>query len=40
MKLQNTSEQIFKCKGAVLEVILLYANKYKEDVQDTIKGFC
>ena len=40
MKLENTSEEVFKCKGAVLEVILLYANKYKEDVQSTIQGFC
>jgi exportin-2 (importin alpha re-exporter) len=40
MKLQNKNEEIFKCKGAVLEVILLYANKYKDDVQETIQGFC
>ena len=25
----NHSEHIFKCKGAALEVILLYSNKYK-----------
>ena len=40
MKLSNISEAVFKCKGAVLEVILLYANKYKEDVEATIKDFC
>jgi exportin-2 (importin alpha re-exporter) len=32
MKLPNSNENIFKCKGAALEAILLYANKYKEDV--------
>ena len=40
MKLQNTNENIFKCKGAVLEVILLYATKYKDDVEQTIRDFC
>ena len=40
MKLPNTSEGIFKCKGAALEAILLYANKYKEDVEQPIKDFC
>jgi exportin-2 (importin alpha re-exporter) len=32
MKLPNSNENIFKGKGAALEAILLYANKYKEDV--------
>lgn len=40
MKLENTNEAIFKCKGAALEAILLYANKYKEDVEQMIKDFC
>lgn len=40
MGLHNSSENIFKCKGATLEAILLYASKYKEDVQGIIQGFC
>lgn len=40
MKLENTSEAVFRCKGAALEAILLYANKYKEDVEQMIKDFC
>lgn len=40
MKLPNHNENIFKCKGAALEAILLYANKYKEDVEQTIRDFC
>lgn len=40
MSLKNTSESVFKCKGAALESILLYASKYKEDVEETIKSFC
>lgn len=40
MKLPNTNEGVFKCKGAALEAILLYANKYKEDVEQAIKDFC
>jgi len=40
MKLENVNEAIFKCKGAALEAILLYANKYKEDVEQMIKDFC
>lgn len=40
MKLPNVNENIFKCKGAALEAILLYANKYKEDVEQAIKDFC
>lgn len=39
MKLPNSNENFFKCKGAALESILLYASKYKEDVEDSIKGF-
>jgi exportin-2 (importin alpha re-exporter) len=40
MKLPKSNENIFKCKGAALEAILLYANKYKEDVQQIIQDFC
>jgi exportin-2 (importin alpha re-exporter) len=36
----SNSEHIFKCKGAALEVILLYSNKYKEDVKGIIQEFC
>ena len=34
MKMQHKSadDEFFKCKGAALEAILLYASKYKEDV--------
>lgn len=32
MNFPNTSEAIFKAKGAALESILLYASKYKDDV--------
>lgn len=39
MNFQNTNQATFKCKGAALESILLYASKYKEDVEDAIKGF-
>ena len=38
MKLPNI-ENFFKCKGAALESVLLYASKYKEDVEESIKGF-
>ena len=31
---------MFKCKGAALESILLYSNKYKEDIQGLIQEFC
>jgi exportin-2 (importin alpha re-exporter) len=40
MKLPNSNEMVFKCKGAALEAILLYANKYKEDVEQSIRDFC
>jgi|JI9StandDraft_2_1071091.scaffolds.fasta_scaffold553726_2 exportin-2 (importin alpha re-exporter) len=40
MNLSNTNESVFKCKGAALEAILLYASKYKEDVEASIKDFC
>jgi len=40
MNIQNANQNIFKCKGAALEAILLYASKYKEDVEESIKGFC
>jgi exportin-2 (importin alpha re-exporter) len=40
MKLPNANEIIFKCKGAALEAILLFANKYKEDVEQAIRDFC
>lgn len=40
MNFKNTNELIFKCKGAALEAILLYASKYKEDVEASIKDFC
>lgn len=39
MQLPDTNEYFFKCKGAALQSILLYASKYKEDVEDSIKGF-
>lgn len=39
MTFGNSNEAVFKCKGAALESILLYANKYKEDVEEAIKGF-
>lgn len=39
MNFANSSEAVFKCKGAALESILLYASKYKEDVEESIKGF-
>lgn len=39
MNLPDTNEHFFKCKGAALQSILLYASKYKEDVEDSIKGF-
>ena len=39
MKLPDGNEGVFKCKGAALQSILLYASKYKEDVEDSIKGF-
>lgn len=39
MTFANSNEAVFKCKGAALESILLYANKYKEDVEEAIKGF-
>ena len=31
---------MFKCKGGALQALLLYSNKYKEDVQDLIQDFC
>jgi exportin-2 (importin alpha re-exporter) len=40
MNLHNVDENVFKCKGAALESILLYASKYKEDVEEPIRGFC
>ena len=40
MSLKNTNEKVYNCKGAALESILLYASKYKEDVEGPIKGFC
>lgn len=40
MKLPNNNEGFFKCKGAALESILLFASKYKEDVEESIKNFC
>jgi exportin-2 (importin alpha re-exporter) len=39
MNYANTSEFAFKCKGAAVEAILLYATRYKEDVEESIKGF-
>lgn len=33
MKLPDTNEYFFKCKGATLQSILLYASRYKEDVE-------
>ena len=39
MNLPNRNEWCFKCKGASLQSILLYASKYKEDVEDSIKDF-
>ncbi len=39
MQLPNLNEKFFKCKGAALQSILLYANKYKDDVEESIKGF-
>lgn len=39
MKLPINNENFFKCKGAALQSILLYASKYREDVEDSIKGF-
>ncbi len=39
MNLPNNNDKFFKCKGAALQSILLYASKYKEDVEDSIKGF-
>lgn len=32
MNLPNNNDKFFKCKGAALQSILLYASKYKEDV--------
>ena len=32
----DNSDDIFKCKGAALESIVLYSNKYKEDVKSLI----
>ena len=41
MSLPSTNEKVmFKCKGAALESILLYSNKYKEDIQGLIQDFC
>ena len=40
MNIPNSNEHTFKCKGAALEAILLYASKYKEDVEASIQGFC
>ncbi len=39
MKLPSNNESFFKCKGAALQSILLYASKYKDDVEDSIKNF-
>ena len=39
MNLQNVNEDVFKCKGAALENILLFASKYKEDVEAVIRDF-
>ena len=33
MNIQGTEEHVILCKGAALESILLYSNKYKEDVR-------
>ena len=41
MSLPSTNEKImFKTKGSALQSILLYSNKYKEDIQDLIQDFC
>lgn len=40
MGLPNSTDNMFKCKGAALEAILLYSSKYKEDVQGLIQEFC
>jgi len=32
MNLPNNNENFFKCKGAALQSVLLYASKYKDDV--------
>jgi len=32
MNLGNINSNVFECKGAALDAILLYASKYKEDV--------
>lgn len=39
MHLPSNNEIFFKCKGVALQSILLYASKYKDDVQEEIKGF-
>ena len=41
LKLQHKSpeDKTFECKGAALQSVLLYASKYKEDVENDIKAF-
>lgn len=39
MKLPSNNQNFFKCKGAALQSILLYASKYKDDVEEEVKGF-
>lgn len=39
MVLPNSNENFFKCKGAALQSILLYASKYKDDVGKEIESF-
>ena len=37
---QASNTQLFKCKGAALKSIILYSNKYQEDIYDqTIEMF-
>ena len=40
MGINHSNEHTFHCKGAALQAILLYSNKYKEDVRGMIEGFC
>ena len=39
MQHRNADDKTFECKGAALQSILLYASKYKEDVEQDIKNF-
>ena len=41
LQLQHRSpdDEVFRCKGVAMESVLLYASKYKEDVENEIKQF-